>query len=566
MALAAAFAAAAIFAAPASAALAPAITDSATFVAKGSVGEAYVTGASDGDNLILVNASGSIVPESDGNLPTDTRGSKIFREVTPGSGYTVRLVKDGKVYGTGPFKVLAKGENPAQSFYNAIKLKAGLNYVTVRDGIKLAMTVRPPLGVSAAQFDAAVAAGTAKYPTFLEYSGYQTAAPGNLLDSFLNPSAAGPAALLPATSTAVGAAIGPMLGFAVVSVQMRGSGCSGGAFDLFGLPTTYDGYDAVEAVAAQSWVKGNKVGMGGISFSGISQLFAGGTQPPHLAALTPLSVTDDVYSGTGFPGGIFNKGFAFSWISSRMDDAKPAPAGGQSWARYLAANDPGTGQPRDQVCLDNQNLRLQTINANEMIQKFPAREARIYEDRSPGAWLAKVNVPVFLVGAFHDEQTGGHFTESLGGLKNNKKVWITLQNGVHADSLGPSTITRWAEFMNLYVADRIPKVSDLVLSFSSLLYNQLVEAPSLPVKQSRFAAMMDTSTNRATAKRIFEKDPRVTILMDNGNAIAGKPGASTRQTSHSAHVPPASSRRRSRQHRPEPPRTCPIRQPAASRP
>ncbi len=305
---------------------------------------------------------------------------------------------------------------------------------------------------------------------------------------------------------------------------MRGSGCSGGAFDLFGLPTTYDGYDAVEAVAAQSWVKGNKVGMGGISFSGISQLFAGGTQPPHLAALTPLSVTDDVYSGTGFPGGIFNKGFAFSWISSRMDDAKPAPAGGQSWARYLAANDPGTGQPRDQVCLDNQNLRLQTINANEMIQKFPAREARIYEDRSPGAWLAKVNVPVFLVGAFHDEQTGGHFTESLGGLKNNKKVWITLQNGVHADSLGPSTITRWAEFMNLYVADRIPKVSDLVLSFSSLLYNQLVEAPSLPVKQSRFAAMMDTSTNRATAKRIFEKDPRVTILMDNGNAIAGKPG------------------------------------------
>ncbi len=178
MALAAAFAAAAIFAAPASAALAPAITDSATFVAKGSVGEAYVTGASDGDNLILVNASGSIVPESDGNLPTDARGSKIFREVTPGSGYTVRLVKDGKVYGTGPFKVLAKGENPAQSFYNAIKLKAGLNYVTVRDGIKLAMTVRPPLGVSNAQFDAAVTAGTAKYPTFIEYSGYQTGSSG----------------------------------------------------------------------------------------------------------------------------------------------------------------------------------------------------------------------------------------------------------------------------------------------------------------------------------------------------------------------------------------------------
>ena len=35
-------------------------------------------------------------------------------------------------------------------------------------------------------------------------------------------------------------------------------------------------------------------------------------------------------------------------------------------------------------------------------------------------------------------------------------MWISLQNGVHADSLGPSTITRWAEFMKLYVADEIP--------------------------------------------------------------------------------------------------------------
>ena len=76
---------------------------------------------------------------------------------------------------------------------------------------------------------------------------------------------------------------------------MRGSGCSGGAFDLFGWPTTYDGYDAIETVAAQDWVKGGKVGMGGISFSGITQLFTAGTQPPHLAAVAPLSVTDDVY-------------------------------------------------------------------------------------------------------------------------------------------------------------------------------------------------------------------------------------------------------------------------------
>jgi len=47
----------------------------------------------------------------------------------------------------------------------------------------------------------------------------------------------------------VGSVIAPLLDVAVVSVQMRGSGCSGGAFDLFDLPTTYDGYDAIETPA-----------------------------------------------------------------------------------------------------------------------------------------------------------------------------------------------------------------------------------------------------------------------------------------------------------------------------
>ena len=115
---------------------------------------------------------------------------------------------------------------------------------------------------------------------------------------------------------------------------MRGSGCSGGAFDLFDLPTTYDGYDAVETVAAQSWVKGGKVGMGGISFSGITQLFVAGTQPPHLAAISPMSVSDDLYTATGYPGGIFNSGFAKTWVQERMDEAKPAPAGASHTRAY----------------------------------------------------------------------------------------------------------------------------------------------------------------------------------------------------------------------------------------
>ena len=47
-----------------------------------------------------------------------------------------------------------------------------------------------------------------------------------------------------------------------------------------------DGYDAIETVAAQPWSTG-RVGMVGISFAGISQLFVARTQPPHLDAITP---------------------------------------------------------------------------------------------------------------------------------------------------------------------------------------------------------------------------------------------------------------------------------------
>ena len=127
----------------------------------------------------------------------------------------------------------------------------------------------------------------------------------------------------PTAPTGVGAVLARTVGFATVSLQMRGTGCSGGAFDLFGYPSDYDAYDAIEIVAHQPWVAHHKVGMVGISYSGLSQLPSAGTDPPDLAAIAPMSPTDDLFS-TGYPGGIYNDGFAASWISERIDDAMAA--------------------------------------------------------------------------------------------------------------------------------------------------------------------------------------------------------------------------------------------------
>ncbi len=485
-------------------ALSPANSSAKTtaLTARGSIGQAYVLGAKPGEQLRLLNAGGRVVAAG----RADRLGSKVFIDIAPGKGYRVRR-QAAKAAVTAAFPVLSTKSNPPAAFFHRTKLKAGLNYVTVRDGVEIAMTVRLPAGKTLAD---------GPFPTFIEYSGYQTAAPHDLLASVVSSVTGGKATndpLAPATSTVVGAVIGPLLGFAVVSVQMRGSGCSGGAFDLFGLPTTYDGYDAVETVAAQPWVKGGKVGMAGISFSGITQLFTAGTQPPHLSAISPMSVTDDLYSATSFPGGIFNKGFALSWVKERMDDARPAPAGGQPWAKALV-------KAGDAHCIANQKLRLQTRDALKLIDDNPFRTPSLFDQRSPGAWMKRIKVPTFLVGQFQDEQTGGHFPESLAALKNNPKVWISLQNGVHADSLGPATITRWAEFMKLYVGNEIPVVPPSILALSGELYKYLADAGASPVEQSRFATMTDVGA----AKAAFERDPRVRLIMDNGAGPAG-PGS-----------------------------------------
>lgn len=483
---------------------APKVTRGASFEARGSTQEAYVVDANEGERLMLVNSRGKILRYG----TADRFGSKVFYYLQAGRNYTVRLEKDGEVYSSRRFNIRRPGGSPRQAFYDRQDLEQGINYVTMRDGVKLAMTVRLPPGKTLAD---------GPFPTFIEYSGYQVAAPNSLIDSVIG-GGAGNDPLAPATSTAVGSVIGPLLDFAVVSVQMRGSGCSGGAFDLFGLPTTYDGYDAIEAVAAQDWSKG-KIGMGGISFSGISQLFTAGTQPPHLAAISPLSVTDDMYSATGYPGGIFNKGFAFSWISERGANAEPAPEGGQAYARILSDPSDPNYDPR---CAANQNLRLQTQNFDNVIENNTFRTPAVFKYRSPGFWINRIKVPTFLVGAYQDEQTGAHFVDSLDRFpKRNRNVWLNLTNGVHADSLGPSTITQWTEFMNLFVANRVPKVPPIILALSGDLYEFLADAPALPVEQSQFANYTDVSKARAD----FRKYPRVRLMMDNGAAIDGSPGA-----------------------------------------
>lgn len=477
----------------------PEITTQAGFEGFGSVEQAYVLGAEAGQELLVVDADGDVA----GSGTANELGSLVVHDLAPGDGYTFRAVDGDEVAGTDELTVLAPDDHPDTGFYEQQELEEGLNYITTRDGVELAATVRLPDGMTL---------DDGPFPTVIEYSGYETAAPGDFIGSVLNPDEVDPDLPLPAQSTALGSAVAPLLGFASVSLQMRGTGCSAGAFGLFDTLAALDGYDAIETVAAQPWVKGGQVGMIGISFSGISQLVVAGTQPPSLAAITPLSVTDDLYS-TGFPGGIRNDGFAESWLADRTEDAKPASEGGQPWAQAMI-------ELGDERCAANQALHPEALSIDETLGDATARTPELYDERSPTRWAQNIEVPTFLVSALQDEQTGGQWTNLIASLAGNDDVWITLINGPHVDSLGPGTVGRMIEFLDLYVADELPSFSAGILGFSGLLYDLLAGAPSAEVEPLRFTDAPSTEA----ARKQFADDPRIRVLFENGGGNP-EPGA-----------------------------------------
>ncbi len=479
---------------------APKITETAPFSGHGSTTQAYELGAKPGQRLILANRAGSVVARG----TADRLGSLLIRNLAPGSGYTFRSQVGSHVEGTKPFTVLSTSYIPPESLYTSQHLHVGLNYIRMRDGVSLAATVRLPPGKTLAD---------GPFPTVIEYSGYQIAAPGNLIDAILNHQKLDNP-LLPSTSTAVGAVIAPLLGFAAVSVQLRGSGCSGGAFDLFGPPTIADGYDMVEAIAHQPWVLHHKVGMVGISFSGFSQLFVAGARPPDLAAIAPMSVTNDFYD-TGYPGGIFNNGFAASWISERFANSEPAPSpGALSYANALVA-------AGDKNCIAAQALHLQNFSLAHQLGVTVYRTPSLFDPRWAEQWAKRIDVPVFLAGAFQDEQTGGQWPEIIPDLKNDPNVWVTLINGTHVDSLNPAILSRWLEFLDIFVAGAVPTEPPIISAVGPQLYPAIADAPAEAFPPLRFT----NATSVAQARALFEKDdPRVRVLFDNGWSSAG-PGA-----------------------------------------
>lgn len=113
------------------------------------------------------------------------------------------------------------------------------------------------------------------------------------------------------------------MGYAMVVPDPRGVNASEGDVTTWSPQEGDDIHDTIEWIAEQPWCTG-KVGMGGASYFGIVQWFAGVTRPPHLAALMPYDAMSDLYRECGFHGGIPNSGFVTFWNDQRRCSANRA--------------------------------------------------------------------------------------------------------------------------------------------------------------------------------------------------------------------------------------------------
>ena len=96
-------------------------------------------------------------------------------------------------------------------------------------------------------------------------------------------------------------------------------------------------------------------------------------------------------------------------------------------------------------------------------------------------------------------------------------------NGTHTDSLGPDTISRWLEFLDIYVAGEVPTPVDRCSAArDSALYSGLTGARPRcrPRRPLHHRALGRPRPSRPSPPQ----DPRVRVLFDNGGGSLG-PGA-----------------------------------------
>ena len=126
-------------------------------------------------------------------------------------------------------------------------------------------------------------------------------------------------------------------GYAVIVVERPGTGASFGRLNPSFEAGAVEANEILNWIASQEWCDGN-IGMYGDSWQGQIQFSAASTGNPHLKAIFPASTWLDNYTGSLYPGGVYNKGFGnfFTWSQKFLNSNVITPVDQDQDGQLLA--------------------------------------------------------------------------------------------------------------------------------------------------------------------------------------------------------------------------------------
>jgi putative CocE/NonD family hydrolase len=209
-------------------------------------------------------------------------------------------------------------------------------------------------------------------------------------------------------------------GYLNAVVDVRGTGSSGGHFELFGARERRDGVELAGWASRLPHASG-RVGMAGCSYLGLNQIFTAAEAGPGspVRAIAPCAAGIDLYRDLAFGGGIPNLEFAATWLALRgtMVAAQPDDRGA----------DPATPPRR---ALDLAGLDA-AMYAEISAGGERAFDGPFWRERAPASYLARVvrnRVPALLLSGWFDVYQRGVVLD-----------YAALQNAAsgHRPMLGP---------------------------------------------------------------------------------------------------------------------------------
>lgn len=173
-------------------------------------------------------------------------------------------------------------------------------------------------------------------------------------------------------------------GYAMVVVDVRGTGASFGSRDSFRSPAERDDYLTImDWIVEQDWSNG-RMGATGISYVGAAADFAATTGHEGLKAIAPISAVWDTWLDHLYPGGLLLSNLASNYdqlmqaldFDQRKDVAAYAYFSDPNFEGPAPVDEDGNGKLLAQAITDHQA----NVSLTDFIREFPYRDSTLPYD------------------------------------------------------------------------------------------------------------------------------------------------------------------------------------------